>query len=172
MFCSLSKKIMNDSLNILASIPCQGLDAEADLKRRKKSIEKLSIELTDKASYHTVVQRMIEQEQSLDTTLASEEMGWYLLTLMEAISCMSIEIYEHYRTLVDLLRKLIKGYLCAEEFDVDRMVQYTPRFAVLLGCVILRACDRKCLHAEKYEHIGHTLVNEVLKKYEERNEEV
>ncbi len=161
---SPKKSFMSDQFLFLEQIFNSKADPESDFYKKKKVIEDLREELGDKANYHAVTERMKETAGLMDIGSTSEEMGWYLLTLMEAIDCMSMEIYEHYRTLVDLLKELVRGYVCLDSFDANTMLQQSPRFAAMLGCVIAKACECNCLNAEKYEHIGCELTGGMIPK--------
>ena len=153
---------MSDQLLFLEKKLNPKQDPGSDFYKNKKVIEDLQEELRDKANYYAVTERMKAAARSMDTGAASVEMGWYLLTLLEAVSCMSMEIYEHYRTAVDLLKELIRGYVCSEGFDEDELLQEHAEFAAMLGCVIVGACECNCLNAEKYEHIGRKLMGRAI----------
>ena len=153
------KMFMSDHLLFLEKKLNPKQDPGSDFYKNKKAIESLREELGDKANYYAVTERMKATARSMDTSETSEEMGWYLMALLEAVGCMSMEIYEHYRAAADLLKELIKGYVCSEGFDVEELIWNHSRFAVMLGTVIVGACECGCLNAEKYEHIGRQLVD-------------
>ena len=149
---------MSDQLLFLEKKLNPKQDEGSDFCKNKKVIEDLREELGDKANYYKVAERLKAIAGAMDTGATSMEMGWYLMALLEAVSCMSMEIYEHYRTAVDLLRELVRGYVCSEGFDEEKLLQEHEAFALMLGCVIVGACECNCLNVEKYERIGRRLM--------------
>lgn len=108
-----------------------------------------------KAGYYAIVTRMTEASESLDGRSA-EQVGWYLAALVDVLDHMSMEIYEHYRALQDLLRQLVKKVLVSDMLDGQGETD-DKTVSALFGYVILKACELKCLNPEKYEHIGRSL---------------
>lgn len=75
---------------------------------------------------------------------------WNLAALIDVISVMSPEIYEHYRALQDLFRKKIKEAV-EHVGGWDRLNEQKPMDRAITGYVILSACANRTLLAEKYE---------------------
>ena len=74
-------------------------------------------------------------------------MGWYLMALIDVIGTMSEEIYEHYRTLGDLFKELVKGILPCKDAEPG-----------MFGYAICKACRIGVLNREKYAAEGIKLV--------------
>lgn len=115
----------------------------------------------NKAGYNEIVKRMLKAAGTIAGG-CTQEMGWYLLALSDVIECMSMEIYEHYRTLTDLLKEIIKGYVCADGSNAGTVADAKESFLGMLAYAILKACSLGCLNTEKYQHIGRKLADDVI----------
>lgn len=92
--------------------------------------------------------KVVDVFQSMDLSI-----GRNLAALIDVISVMSPEIYEHYRALQDLFRLKIKA--AAEQAGgFERLVECSPMERAAAGYVILEACENRTLLAEKYEEFG------------------
>ncbi|MBR6381841.1 MAG: glycoside hydrolase family 88 protein [Lachnospiraceae bacterium] len=87
--------------------------------------------------------------------------GWYLMALVDTMDLMSEEIYEQYRTLVDLYRKSIKGILQYQDPETGLFYQVVDHpeaegnypeasGSAMVACTIFRACKAGILLPEKY----------------------
>lgn len=86
-------------------------------------------------------------ETGLSQEFSMRSMGWYLMALIDVIGTMSEEIYEHYRTLGELFKELVKGILPYKETEQG-----------MFGYVICKACRIGILNKEKYAKEGIKLV--------------
>lgn len=93
-----------------------------------------------KERYNELVSRMETAVPACADT--SEARALLLETLVEAISCVSIEIYEKYRRLCDLYKELLHMAIASGDGNVR------------LGEVILKGCRMGILLKEKYEQLG------------------
>lgn len=108
-----------------------------------------------KERYNELVKRMeAEVKACADTSEARLEL---LELLADAVSYVSIEIYEKYRFLCDLYKQLL-GKAIASGDRSER-----------LGSVILKGCDLGILLKEKYEQIGNAMTESA--KEEQKCEE-
>lgn len=82
--------------------------------------------------------------------------NWNLASLIDVISVMSPEIYEHYRALQDLFRKKIKENV-EHVGGWEKLNEQKPIDRAIMGYVILSACANRTLLAEKYEEYGLTI---------------
>lgn len=95
-------------------------------------------------------------ETGLSQEFSMRSMGWYLMALIDVIGAMSEEIYEHYRTLGDLFKELVKGILPLKETEPG-----------MFGYVICKACRIGILNKEKYARVGIELVERFYKQMDD-----
>lgn len=96
-----------------------------------------------KAEYNDIVmqcQSMKEEEKD----------EWYLLALVDIMEAMSIEIFEHYKTLEQLFKDKVRKMLSTKEVNVEEETGSTFRIAY----AIIKACRIGALSREKYEAAG------------------
>lgn len=117
-----------------------------------------------KAEYNDIVcqlsGRQVSQENLIDT-------GWYLMALIDVINDMSIEIFEHYKSLEEIFKKTIKGVLQSgnglqyseQESTAESDENQEMIFRIMIAYVILKACNHKILNPEKYSEIGLGLID-------------
>jgi len=87
----------------------------------------------------------------------SQELAWFLAACVDTLEFTSVEIYEHYRYLADLIRSIV-GTLAAEWQKDGGMEGIGPETAEIYGEAVLKGCDRKVLLREKYEGFGKALL--------------
>lgn len=85
------------------------------------------------------------------------ELACFLAACAHTLEVTSMEIYEHYRYLADLM-KMIVQQLAARGFFSDESPGPEPRSASLFGQAILKGCQLKALSQEKYEPAGRALL--------------
>lgn len=93
---------------------------------------------------------------------ALEDIGWYLMALTDVIGCMSMEIYEHYRFLEEKLKRTIRLFTSSAD---SLPGSGKSDFCIMMGYVILKACNQKNLNAEKYGSIGGGLVENAVSSW-------
>lgn len=106
-------------------------------------------------------------------------MGWYLMALTDTLEEMSIEVFEHYKTLSDLYKEAIKGILKYQDNDSKLFYQVIDKAYIdgnytetsgtaMIAYSILKACRIGILQKEKYqvtaEEILERLVEQKLKE--------
>lgn len=94
--------------------------------------------------------------------------GLYLLSLIDTMSVMSQEIFEHYKYFEGLYKKTVKAVLAyyneetgmfPEKLDAPVSAENALDMAgsFLMSCAILKGCRMKALLSEKYLGIGKTI---------------
>ena len=100
-------------------------------------------------------------------------LGWYLMSLVDVMDNMSIEIYEHYRKLQDMYKLMLKGILQYQDAESCMFYQIPDRSDVpenyletsgsaMIAYTILKACRMGILLKEKYADIGFEMVENIL----------
>jgi len=125
-----------------------------------------------KANYNDIVAGLSEGKKETDSMAQSAE---YLMTVIDVIDAMSIEIFEHYKTLEKLFKEEIKRHLPewirqadelakgGEEGDFGRSrEELIPFFTAAYA--ILKACRIGVLSKEKYEGTGLGIFDAVMPK--------
>lgn len=87
----------------------------------------------------------------------SYELASFLAACARTLEVTSMEIYEHYRYLADLLKTTVQQ-LAARGFFEDRAPGLTSRTASLLGQAIRTGCRLHALSQEKYEPAARDLL--------------
>lgn len=108
-----------------------------------------------KAEYNDIVSQL---KSGIIGRKTYNNIEWYLMTLIDVIDCMSLEIYEHYKSLEEIFKATIKQVLQSElklqcSLEEKKADQEVIRQA-MLGYAILKACNIGVLNAEKYSEIG------------------
>lgn len=102
------------------------------------------INCMEKEQYQEIVSRMkTAAENGFEGEMAR---GEYLVELVDVIAVVSFEIYEKYRELIDLYKRVLKDALAAGEENL------------LLGYAIVKGCGMGLLLKEKYADIGIAMV--------------
>lgn len=105
-------------------------------------------------------------EKKQETTAAKA--GLYLLSLIDTMSVMSQEIFEHYKYFESLYKKALKSVLAyydeetgmfAVKLDepVDGSNPLDMSATFMISCAILKGCRMKAILSEKYMGIGRAL---------------
>lgn len=119
-----------------------------------------------KAGYADIAAQLTALGKRLEVTYNLPDMSCYLKLLTDTLAVMSPEIYEHYRTVLDLLRTCVKRFmekeaLCMTEFPkkcLKSEIAGRDKMALsLAGEAILSACGKEWLLSEKYEPLGKAL---------------
>lgn len=112
-----------------------------------------------KENYNDIVRRMERaQAYAASAEASSEDTAWYLMALIDVMEHMSIEIYEQYRKLQDILKQVLREVL--ERSDNGEKLPLSV--SVQISYVILKACHENILLKEKYEPVGARLLNRLL----------
>lgn len=85
------------------------------------------------------------------------ELACFLAACAQTLEVASMEIYEHYRYLADLLKMTVQQ-LAQRGFFFDGFPGPDPRSASLLGRAILTGCRLQALSQEKYEPAARALL--------------
>lgn len=101
-------------------------------------------------------------DRMLQGTLAGEtdecrNMAWFLAACVDTLEFTSMEIYEQYRYLADLIRASVHS-LAEQSWEKGDLRGMDRETAGLFAASVLKACDLNVLLAEKYEKIGRALL--------------
>lgn len=94
------------------------------------------------------------------------ELACFLAACADTLEVTSMEIYEHYRYLADLMKTTVRQ-LSSRGFFKDKAPGLSPRSASLLGQAILKGGKLGALSQEKYESAGRALSDSVRHHKEE-----
>lgn len=100
-------------------------------------------------------------------------MGWYLMALVDTMDAMSQEIYEQYRTLQDIFKKMLHGILQYQDAETGLFYQVIDRSDVegnyletsgsaMIGYAICKACRMGIISREKYVPVGKRIVESLI----------
>ena len=97
----------------------------------------------NKAGYNDIVNQLTEMRSGKDAI-------WYVMALIDVLDHMSIEIFEHYKSLQEIFKKTIKCIPLGGDAKMQK---------VCMGYAILKACNIGILNPEKYLETGRTLID-------------
>lgn len=97
----------------------------------------------NKAGYNDIVNQLTEMKSGKDAI-------WYVMALIDVLDHMSIEIFEHYKSLQEIFKKTIKCIPLGGDAKMQK---------VCMGYAILKACNIGILNLEKYLETGQTLID-------------
>lgn len=97
----------------------------------------------NKAGYNDIVNQLTEMK-------SGKEAIWYVMALIDVLDHMSIEIFEHYKSLQEIFKKTIKCIPLGGDAKMQK---------VCMGYAILKACNIGILNPEKYLETGQTLID-------------
>ncbi len=123
--------------------------------------------MNKKAGYGDIAAQLTLLGKNLETSYQLTFAAFYLKLLTDVLAVMSPEIYEHYKTLVNLLKKSVKLLIEKENLYMtlfpqiklkgDRKIEDLEDYH-MAGEAILSACEGKLILSEKYEPLGKELV--------------
>lgn len=101
--------------------------------------------------------------------------GWYLMSFVDVMDNMSIEIYEQYRKLQDMFKLMLKGILNYQDPETGMFYQVPDQSeaegnyletsgSAMVAYSILKACRMGILLKEKYAERGFCMVESILSK--------
>lgn len=97
----------------------------------------------NKAGYNDIVQQLLEMKTGKDAI-------WYVMTLIDVLDNMSMEIFEHYKSLQEIFKKTIKCIPLGGDAKMQK---------ACMGYAILKACNMGILNPEKYLETGLKLID-------------
>lgn len=141
-----------------------------------------------KLYYHALdeskVQCWADKQTGRSKNFWLRSMGWYLMALIDTMEVMSIEIFEHYKTLEGLFKEGIKGILQYQDNENKLFYQvidkgdiegnYTETSgSTMIAYAIMKACRIGVLSKEKYQAIGEEVFDAIIQhKLIEENEQI
>ena len=120
-----------------------------------------------KAGYADIAAQLTVLGERLEAAYNLVDAADYVNLLVETLCKMSPEIYEHYKTLLNLLKKYTKYVIAKEELVLTEFPENALKSDVsgkdsaalsMFGKAVLAACERDLLLAEKYEAVGKACV--------------
>lgn len=123
----------------------------------------------------TRTQFWCDQETGCSKNFWLRSMGWYLMALVDVLEVMSPEIFEHYKTLEEIFKTIIKGLLRYQDPQTGMFYQVIDRSDVngnyletsgsaMVGYSILKACRIGILPFEKYAGKGSQIVEGIIRE--------
>lgn len=123
--------------------------------------------LNKKAGYGDIAAQLTQLGKKLESSYQLTFAASYLKLLTDVLAIMSPQIYEHYKVVVDLLKKSVELLIEIENLYMtqfpeiklkgDRKVEDIDDYH-MAGEAILAACRGKLILSEKYEPLGKELV--------------
>lgn len=120
-------------------------------------------------SYHAFdeakIQPWCNKENGLSPNFWLRSMGWYVMALIDCIDLSNIQLFEHYKVLVDIFRESIRGLLRYQDPETGMFYQVidhaeTPgnyletSGSAMIAYSILKAVRLGVLDPEKYLPLG------------------
>lgn len=118
-------------------------------------------------------QEWADKETGLSKSFLLRSMGWYLMSLIDTIDVMSIEIFEAYKTLEGLFKEAVKGILQYQDKNNKMFYQIIDRIDLEGNCTettgtsmisyaILKGCRLGVLSEEKYMKCAEEMLTSVI----------
>lgn len=156
-----------------------GKEEYSDILAQYRNVRRLMFDEEKKLYYHGYDESR-EQPWSNKKTGRSanfwlRSMGWYLMSLVDVLGEMSIEIYEQYRELADLLKETVKGILQYQDPESRLFYQVIDRReepgnyletsgSAMVGYAILKGCRLGVLSKEHYQKIGMEIIEALVQQ--------
>lgn len=114
-----------------------------------------------------------DEKTGLSKNFWLRSMGWYLMALIDTMDVMSIEIFEHYKTLEAMFKEAIKGILQYQDDENKLFYQVIDKGEIegnytetsgsaMIAYAILKACRMGVLSKEKYQAIGEQVFEAII----------
>lgn len=114
-----------------------------------------------------------DKETGCSANFWLRSLGWYLMSMIDVMDNMSIEIYEQYRKLQDMYKLLLKGMLQYQDAETGMFYQVSDKCdaegnyletsgSAMIAYTILKACRMGILLKEKYADLGFDMVDKIL----------
>lgn len=119
-----------------------------------------------KAGYADIAAQLSCLGKRLEKTYGTKQAADFLTLLTDTLSEMSPEIYEHYRSIQDLLKEQAKLFVSREklfmrQFPKEELRDSTEKEKLpdlrRAGEALVSACEKELLSTEKYEALGRCL---------------
>lgn len=119
-----------------------------------------------KAGYADIAAQLTCLGKRLAADYETKEAADFIRLLVDTLFVMSPEIYEHYRSLQDLLKENVKQFVQKEGLVLNRFPEEKlnndlngkePTVFREAGEAIVRACEEELLSTEKYQVLGRCL---------------
>ena len=118
-----------------------------------------------KAKYNDIIKQFEKADDCLrDENEDASRIGLYLISLIDALSGMSFEIYERYREMQDMFKATLKTLL--KNYDKENGTYYGKNAGnaenAMIAYAIIKACRMGIILKEKYEPIGVEIVESLM----------
>lgn len=111
------------------------------------------------------IQKWADKETGQSPNFWLRSMGWFLMALVDTIEEMSIEIFEHYKSLSAIYKEAIQGILNYQDKESKLFYQVIDKADIegnyletsgttMIAYSIMKACRLGILQKEKYQPIG------------------
>ena len=148
-----------------------------DIIKQFTSVRKYIFDDKKQLYYHAYdesrSQEWADKETGLPKSFLLRSMGWYLMSLIDTIDVMSIEIFEAYKTLEGLFKEAVKGILQYQDKNNKMFYQIIDRSDVegnytdttgtsMITYAILKGCRLGVLSQEKYKKRAEEMLTSVI----------
>jgi unsaturated rhamnogalacturonyl hydrolase len=119
------------------------------------------------------LQKWADKTTGLSPNFWLRSMGWFLMALVDTLDVMSIEIFEHYKTLTEILKEAIKGILKYQDAEYKLFYQVIDKADIegnyletsgsaMVAYSIMKACRLGILQKEKYQTVGEEIFTQLV----------
>ena len=118
-----------------------------------------------KAKYNDIIRQFEKADDCLsDGNEDASRIGLYLISLIDALSGMSFEIYERYREMQDMFKAALKALL--NNYDQENGAYYGKNAGnagnAMIAYALIKACRMGIILKEKYEPVGVEIVENLM----------
>lgn len=118
-----------------------------------------------KAKYSDIIRQFEMADECLDNgNEAVDHIGLYLMSLIDALSCMSFEIYEKYRKMQDMFKSALTELL--KNYDKENGSYYGKNAGnaekAMIAYAIIKACRMGIILKEKYASVGVEMLESLM----------
>ncbi|MGB4661638.1 MAG: glycoside hydrolase family 88 protein [Mobilitalea sp.] len=121
------------------------------------------------------IQKWADKTTGLSPNFWLRSMGWYLMALVDTIEEMSIEVFEHYKTLEALYKEAVKGILKYQDQNCKLFYQVIDKAEIegnyvetsgslMVAYSIMKACRMGILQKEKYQKTGEEILERLVEE--------
>jgi unsaturated rhamnogalacturonyl hydrolase len=150
-----------------------------DIINQFENVRKFLYNMDKGLYYHAFdearVQPWADKVTGLSPNFWLRSMGWYLMALVDTLEEMSIEIFEHYKTISEIYKEAIKGilkyqdkerklfYQVIDKADIEGNYLETSGTA-MIAYSIMKACRLGILQKEKYQRAGEEIFEQLVEQ--------
>lgn len=159
-----------------------------DILNQFKNVKKYLFDQDKKLYYHAYdeskEQPWANQETGQSPNFWIRAMGWYMMSLIDTMDEMSVEIFEDYKYYESLFKEAIAGILLYQDPKTRLFYQVIDQGSregnyvetsgsLMIGYSILKGCRLGVLQKEKYQRIGQEIIESIAEhKLVEKGEDL